>query len=227
MLRAMRSAIVLALVFVGSNAQAQTPPASSSRSAPATTADAGTVANAHAPTPFQVAINRGVEAYRRREYDAAVTAFREAAGVDARSALPQLYLGYVANARGDAATALGAYREALRLAIAANDDLNHARALAAIAAAQESATRWSDARTAWQESSAFGDTHAQVSQPVIGRSRVEAIGRRETLAQEYQPVHDRIEERLRVNASGQNQQAPAGTTPATTTPATGTRTPGR
>lgn len=171
-------------------------------------------------TPLQAAINRGAQAFHDRQLDAAATAFRESAGRDARSPLPQLLLGAVAQAQGNAANALGAYREAARIAQAEGDDASRGRALAAIAGVHEAQQRWDDARNAWLEYTTFADAHAQSTFPAVGRARTEAIGRRATLETEYAPVRERIAERLRINASGQNQQAPAGTAVAPVAPGT-------
>ncbi len=187
---------------------------------PATTpaAPAAAAANTHQPTPFDAAIMRGATAYHDHNLNAATTAFREAATANARSPLPQLYLGFVAQARGDAATALGAYREAARIAQAEGDDRNRARALAAIANVNESQNRWDDARNTWAEYATFADAHAQVAFPAVARARSETIGRRGALETEYAPVRERIAERQRINASGANQQPPPGTSVAPVAP---------
>lgn len=210
---AMRLALALTLALLPSTALAQTARARPAAPTPAAAAAPATPAatNAHQPTAFDAALARGADAYRERRYDVAATAFREAAQANARSATPQLYLGYVAAARGEAATALGAFREAARIAQAEGDARNRARAMAAIAAVNESQGRWDDARNTWTEYVTFGDAHAPETYPSVARARTEAIGRRGALEQEYAPVRERIAERQRINASGQNQQAPAGT----------------
>lgn len=217
----MRFVIALALALAPSAALAQNTNQSARPATPATAPAATTPAanaEAHQPSPFDAAISRGSAAYHDRNFDAAATAFREAAQANNRSALPQLYLGYVAQAQGQAATALGAFREAARVAQAQGDDRNRARALAAIANVNEAQGRWDDARNTWSEYSTFADAHAQETYPAVGRARSEAIGRRGTLETEYAPVRERIAERQRINASGQNQQAPAGTSVAPVAP---------
>lgn len=212
---AMRLLAALLVTLAPLTAAAQTAPPTRPAATAATPARPGAPAaapaSAHEVTPFQAAINRGAQAFHDRQLDVAATAFRDAAGRDARSPVPQLLLGAVAQAQGNAANALGAYREAARIAQAEGDDASRARALAAIASVQEGQQRWDDARNAWQEYTTFADGHAQSSFPAVGRARTEAIGRRATLETEYAPVRERIAERLRINASGQNQQAPAGT----------------
>ncbi len=213
----MRLALALSLALLPSAALAQTARAQPAAPTPAAPAAAAT-ATAHQPTPFDAAVARGADAYRERRYDVAAAAFREAAQANARSAVPQLYLGFVAAARGEAATALGAFREAARIAQAEGDARNRARAMAAIANVNESQNRWDDARNTWTEYVNFGDAHAQETYPSVARARTEAIGRRGALEQEYAPVRERIAERQRINASGQNQQAPAGTAVAPVAP---------
>ena len=186
--------------------------------APAAAQPAAAPANAHEVTPFQAAINRGAQAFHDRQLDAAAAAFRDAAARDPRSPVPQLLLGAVAQAQGNAANALGAYREAARIAQAEGDDASRGRALAAIASVHEGQQRWDDARNGWQDYTAFADAHAQSTFPAVGRARTDAIARRASIETEYAPVRERIAERLRVNASGQNQQPPPGTVVAPVAP---------
>ncbi len=212
----MRFAFAIAFALLPSAALAQNAAQSARPATPATTTPAATTpvanANTHQPSPFDAAIARGAAAFHEHNLDAAAAAFREAAQANARSALPQLYLGYVAQAQGQAATALGAFREAARVAQAQGDDRNRARAMAAIANINESQGRWDDARNTWTEYATFADAHASETFPAVARARNEAIGRRGSLETEYAPVRERIAERQRVNASGQNQQGPAGAT---------------
>lgn len=210
----MRLVLSLALSLLSTEvlAQAAATPAAQAPARPVATSTATPTARTPREVPpFQAALNRGAEAYRQRQWEAAATAFREAAAAEARNPLPQLYLGYVAMGRGDAATALGMFREAARIAQAEGAHLDRGRALAAIAMVHESQNRWDDARNTWQEYSTFADAHPQVTFAAVGRARTEAIGRRATLDREYAPVRERIAERQRINAAGQNQQAPAGT----------------
>lgn len=195
-----RRALAICLLLSPLTARAQTPPS----------ADAGV---ARAPSPLQQAILRGVAGYERHAWDEAATAFREAARVDPASALPQLMLAYTAAARGDAASAQGFFREALRLATVASDDFNQGRARIGLAQLQESGAQWDPARLEWEQYVRFADGHAATVPPGLGRARMDALARRATVAQESEAVRQRIEERLRTNASGANQAAPPGTVP--------------
>ena len=76
---------------------------------------------------------------------------------------------------------------------------------------QEAQQRWDDARNTWREYTAFADAHASATFPAVGRARTDAIARRAAVETECAPVRERIAERLRSNASGENVQAPAGT----------------
>lgn len=192
----MRRALVIPLLLVSATVSAQTPP------------DAG--APARAPSPFQQALLQGAAAYQRHAWDEAMSAFREAARLDRDSPLPQLYLGYAAASRGDAASALGFFREGLRLATVAADDFNQGRARAAMATLQEAGAQWDPARGEWEQYVRFADAHAATVPAGVGRARMDAIARRTTVAQESEAVRQRIEERLRVNASGANQAPPPG-----------------
>ncbi|MBI5515072.1 MAG: hypothetical protein HY909_14950 [Deltaproteobacteria bacterium] len=171
-----------------------------------------TTSTGRGPSPYQAALNQGTDAYRRRDYTTAVTAFQQASALDRAAALPMLYIGYAQLARGDAATALGSFREAQRLATVGADDAMRARAMAALAATLESQLHWDEARVTWQDYATWGDSHAGVSFPATARARVEALQRRTTVTQAAEPVRQRIAERLRRNAAA--QPTPEGMAPA-------------
>jgi tetratricopeptide (TPR) repeat protein len=203
----MRTALTLAFSLVSLTASAQVRSVPTAPTAPSTAVPATTPARSgHEMTPFQAALFRGSEAYRQQQYDPAAVAFREAATLNARSAVPQLFLGYVARAKGESANALGRFREAARIAQAEGDDPNRGRALQAIASLYEGQGNWAEARTAWTEYATFGDAHPTVTYPAVGRTRIEVIGQRDTVEREVAPVRERIAERLRVNATNQAQQ---------------------
>lgn len=199
--------VALSLSLVPAAAAAQTPPAQTPPAAQ-TPAAGAPAAGPTRVTPFQAAMQRGVTAFQQSSWEAAATAFREAASADPRSALPVLSLAYVARSRDDAATAMAQCREAQRIATAEGDDVLRGRAMQCVAELEERAGRWDEARAAWQGYTVFADGHASATFPAVGRSRIEAIGRRATLAQEYAPVRQRIAERLARNASGADQQPP-------------------
>lgn len=156
------------------------------------------------PSAFEQGLQRGAQAFARRDYDAAMSAFRESVQADPRSPVPWLRMAAVARARNDDATALGNYREALRLAIEASADADRARALVGIADLDEAQGLWREAVGAWGVVAEFADAHPNVLSPAVPRGRIEVIRRRDVLDRECAPVRDRIAERLRVNASGAN-----------------------
>ncbi|MEZ4392566.1 MAG: tetratricopeptide repeat protein [Polyangiales bacterium] len=190
----MRTLVLALLLTAPAGALAQTAPAPAAR----------------APSPRDQSVLRGVEAYRRQAWDEATAAFREAARLDGASALPQLYLGYVAAARGDAGSAQGFFREALRLATVAADEPHQTRARIAMAQLHEAGGSWDQARAEWETYVRFADGHAATAPAGIGRARLEALTRRASAEQEGAAVRQRIEERLRANATGANQTAPPG-----------------
>lgn len=204
-MRALLKVMVTSLTLTaGGVAYAQTPP--SAAPAPATTA---APAPATAPSaPGQTALQRGLAAMVQHNTEAAMAAFREAVTADPRSGVAPLYLGLLARSRDDAATAMAQFREALRIATAEGDDATHARALAAQAELEERAGHWDQARSLWQQFVVFADGHSTVADGTVGRARIETIGRRGTLNTEYEPVRQRIAERLARNASGADQQPP-------------------
>jgi tetratricopeptide (TPR) repeat protein len=168
---------------------------------------------ARGPSAFEQSLRRGAEAFAHREYDAAMTAFRDAVQRDPRSPAPWLRMAAVSRARDDAATALGNYREALRLAIEAGADADRARALSGVAELDEAQGLWREAIGAWGVVSEFANAHAGITFGAVPIARIEAIRRREALDREYAPVRARIAERLRVNAAGGSPATPTPTAP--------------
>lgn len=156
----------------------------------------------HGVPPAQESRLRGDRAFLAHDLDGATAAYREAAQRDARSAAVQLRLASVARARDDAASALGMYREAARLAAEANDDWSRARALCGIAEVYEAQAQWRDASSAWAAVREFANAHSSTLFLGIATSRIEVIQRREQLERDYAAVRERIAERLRVNAAG-------------------------
>ncbi len=154
------------------------------------------------PPPFEQSLHRGATAFLQHDYDGAMTAFREAVQRDPRSPVPWLRMAAVSRARNEAATALGNYREALRLAIESSADADRARALVGIAELNEAQGLWREAIGAWGVVAEFADAHANLVSAAVPRARLEAIRRRESLDRENAPVRERIAERLRVNAAG-------------------------
>ncbi len=224
----MRLAAAFAVVLASAPALAQSPAHAPAATGSPAVSSSPPAATAHGPTPFVTALARGADAYHRRDYDTAMTAFREASTLDSQSPTPRLYIGYLQATRGDATGAMANFREALRLATVANDDQARARALTAVAILHEAQGRWDDARLAWQDDVAFADAHPPIAYPATARARMDAIQARAALDQQYAPVRQRIADRLRANASGATTTpgataaTPATATPATATPATAT-----
>ncbi|MFO0630855.1 MAG: hypothetical protein U0325_35230 [Polyangiales bacterium] len=202
----MRALPLIAALCVGRVAFGQAPPSPTPPSAP------------RAASPRDAALAQGIAAYRQQRWDAAVASFREAARLDGASAVPQLYLGYASAARGDAASARGFLREALRLATVAADEPAQARARIALAMLLEGSNDWDAARDEWEQYVRFADGHTAHAPAAPGRARLEVFTRRTTVAQDAEGVRRRIEERLRVNASGANQAAPPGMVPVPAAP---------
>lgn len=186
-------------------------PAAAMAQSPGSAPPAAVTPPTRGPSPFELSLHRGAEAFARRDFDAAMAAFRDAVQRDPRSPVPWLRMAAVSRARNEAATALGNYREALRLAIEASADADRARALIGIAELDETQGLWREAIGAWGVVAEFADAHASVTSAAVPRSRIEAIRRRESLDRDYAPVRERIAERLRVNAAGAAAPTPAPT----------------
>jgi Flp pilus assembly protein TadD len=185
----MRTLSLLALGIVllapAARAQSTTPAAAQT---PARTASAG-----------RQALVRAQAAYVARNFDEALTAFREAATHAPERAEALLGVGYTLSQRGDREGAVSAFREALQLSIAAQEVLPRVRALQAIANTFEGAGRWDEALTAWQEYVDFAERHPSYGTAAYGRSRIETIRDRQDLEHRYAPVRARIEERRSSN----------------------------
>lgn len=204
-MRAVHFSIAFVLFTAPTLAIAQSPSRSVSQ---APTSATQTPTAQHGVTPYTRAILDGIASHRQRDWAGALGHFRQAATLDPRSAEPLLFQGFTAVAQGEPATALEAFREAVRLATTAGAHREHGRALAAIATLQETQNRWSEARTAWQEYVTFADAHPEVTFGSVGRARIDVIRQRATRDESYESVRHRIEERRQLNASGATQEPP-------------------
>lgn len=150
---------------------------------------------------FAQALGRGHRAASGGDWQGATEAYNQAASMRAQSGEPQLFLGYVARARGQLGPALDKFRDAARLAAAAQgEDAVRAKALFGIAMVLEAQAQLPAARTAWQEYISFAESHASLATYVAsGRSRIEKIDRVDELARAYEEVRQRIAAREREN----------------------------
>jgi hypothetical protein len=172
-------------------------------------ADAGAPSGTRMAPPGQQALMRANTAYAARDWVAALTAFREAQGHAEQRVQATLGVGHCLAQQGNAEGALTAFREAgTASAQASAAPIDRVRALQAIATQLEAMGRWADALTAWTEWVTYADAHPTVSNPAIGRARVQAIQARDERDRTESQVRARTEERRRRNA-----QAPQGGQP--------------
>jgi hypothetical protein len=197
--RIVASALVLgALSSVPSLATAQARPSSNP--------DAGAPSGTRTATPGQQALMRGNTAYASRDWAAALTAFREAQGHAEQRVQATLGVGHCLAQQGNAEGALGAFREAATASAQPSaQPVDRVRALQAVATQLEAMGRWADALGVWQEWVTYAEAHPTVSNPAIGRARVQAIQARDERERVESQVRARIEERRRRNAQNPAQ----------------------
>jgi hypothetical protein len=151
------------------------------------------------------ALQRGHDAAKRADWQAANDGYAEAASIRPRSGEPVLFQAMMQRARADLPGALAKFRESARLAESTGqaEDGTRAKALLGIAMVLETQRQLAEARTAFQAYVSFAESHGSVTTfPATGRNRVQAIDRVDELDQAYREVRERIAARERENARG-------------------------
>lgn len=153
-------------------------------------------------------VRAGIEQLMGGNGDQALATFREALAMTPARPEAQYYIGEASRMAGSFEDAVNAFRQAAALAQSANEPRWQARALHGVASTLERMEgRLEEARTAWQEYTRFADSHSTVSDPSIGRARIQAIDMMNEQEQVYVQVRQRIEERERERAREEREGA--------------------
>ncbi|MEM9192807.1 MAG: hypothetical protein AAGF12_26770 [Myxococcota bacterium] len=155
--------------------------------------------------PYLVKVAEGVRAAVAGSHDGALAKFEEATREDPSRPEAYYHSGAVERIRRNLTEALQHFRDCIRTATG-RDDVIHARCLQAIADTLEmQEDGLEQAREAWQEYQRFADGHQMAADIEMGRARIQRIDM--VLEQErvYVDVRQRIADRERENASGNNR----------------------
>jgi tetratricopeptide (TPR) repeat protein len=147
-------------------------------------------------SPFWENLKRGDNAYVAREYDAAISSFREAIDLEPKNALGHYRLGEAHRAKGSLDEAEKAWKTGLRVVGA--DHVLRGKLLFVLADLAERRKAYAVAAKAWSDYGAF------VAQQPKARGYPKTAGERKKraeeyakLVEEYAAVRQRIEQRLK------------------------------
>jgi TolA-binding protein len=150
--------------------------------------------------PAISAISKGHAAYMARDYPGAIQAYQEAIAQDVTDPASYYFLGEAQIAGGSAVEADGSFANGLRY-VGSKDDWR-SKLLFVIADLRERQGKWSEAKKAWEEYGQFLATHPDAKgYAATATERVKVIDARADLDAKYAPVKQRIEQRLKENAS--------------------------
>lgn len=145
-------------------------------------------------------VQSGIQLLVSGDSSGAMTAFREAIGIDGNRPQAPYYLAAANRISGNLQDAVTGFERAADLA--ETEPRWRGRALQGVAQTLERMDgRLEDARTAWQAYVRFADSNAAVTLPQMGRARIQAIDIMVEQERAYGSVRQRIAERERENAS--------------------------
>lgn len=151
-------------------------------------------------SPSAGAIAKGHAAFMARDYPGAMSAYKEAIAQDGADPASYYFLGEAQIAGGSTVEADGSFAAGLRYA-GGKDDWR-AKLLFVIADLRERQGKWPEAKKAWEEYGQFVSTHPNVKgYAATATERVKVVDARVDLDSKYAPVKQRIEQRLKENAS--------------------------
>jgi tetratricopeptide (TPR) repeat protein len=151
-------------------------------------------------SPYAAALTKGHGAYMARDYPAAMQAYKEAIAQDGSDPLAYYFLGEAQIAGGSTVEADASFAAGLRFA-GSKDDVR-GKLLFVIADLRERQGKWPEAKKAWEEYAQFLATHPGVKgYAATATERVKVVDARVDLDAKYAPVRQRIEDRIKENAS--------------------------
>jgi TolA-binding protein len=146
------------------------------------------------------ALAKGHGAYMARDYPGAIQAYKEAITQDGSDPSGYYFLGEAQIAGGSTAEAEASFAAGLRNA--GNKDDLRVKLLFVVADLRERQGKWPEAKKAWEEYAQFLSTHPGVKgYSASATERVKVVDARVDLDAKYAPVRQRIEQRLKENAS--------------------------
>jgi tetratricopeptide (TPR) repeat protein len=147
-------------------------------------------------TSFADSLAAGDQAYRAKDFDAALTAYQQAQSAEPKNPSVPYRLGQVQIAKGDLKQAEAAYLAALKLAGADHAPLK-AKLLFVLADVRERMKSYNDALVDWTKYGSFAKEHADVKAfPQTAAERKKRLGEYDKLVSEYAAVKARIDKRL-------------------------------
>ncbi len=164
--------------------------------------DAEETADSEPPraSEYQLKVQDAIRRAKNRDYDSAREALSEAFEMEPSNPAAFYIAGEIDRIQANLPQALERFRSCVQFAGQTNEDRYRARCLQAMAETLERTEGELEAALeAWRTYVEFADAHRSVSNPEIGRERINAINAQMQQAAEYVEVRERIEERERFN----------------------------
>jgi tetratricopeptide (TPR) repeat protein len=150
--------------------------------------------------PSAAAIAKGHAAYTARDYPGAIQAYKEAIAQDGSDPASYYFLGEAQIAGGSTAEADASFAAGLRNV--GNKDDVRGKLLFVVADLRERQGKWPEAKKAWEDYAQFLSTHPGVKgYQATATERVKVVDAHVDLDTKYAPVRQRIEQRVKENAS--------------------------
>lgn len=174
-------------------------------SAPVLAQEGAASASSPGADAYTQRVQQGIEMLVAGDGAGASAAFRQAIALDESRPQAAFYLATIQRMGGNLEEALAGFRRSAELASSSGQPRWQARALSAVAMTLERMEgRVEEAREAWQEYTRFADAHPTIARPQLGRARLQAIDMMNEQEQVYFGVRERIAERERLAAEGQD-----------------------
>jgi tetratricopeptide (TPR) repeat protein len=152
-------------------------------------------------TEYVVKVRDAILRAKNRDYEAAFEVLREAFRMEPSNPMAFYYAGEIDRLQNNLPQAMERFRTCVQFAGRSDAPRYHARCLQAMAETLERTEGQIEAaREAWQTYVEFADAHRNVSNPEIGRERINAIDAQMQQAGEYVAVRERIQAREEENA---------------------------
>ena len=162
--------------------------------------EAETTERPHA-SEYIAKVQDAIRRAKNRDYEAAFETLRDAFRMEPSNPIAFYYAGEIDRLQTNLPQAMERFRTCVQFAGQSEEHRYHARCLQAMAETLERTEgELEAAREAWQTYVEFADGHRNVSNPEIGRERINAIDAQMQQAGAYVEVRERIAERERVNA---------------------------
>lgn len=184
----------------------ETPAAATGGTTAAQPADADADPDRPQASEYLVLIQNAIRRAKNRDFDAAMEQLRDAFRLEPSNAIAFYYAAEIDRLQHNLPQALERFRTCQGFAEQTSDDAYQARCMQGMAETLERTEgQLEQARLAWAAYVEFADAHRQVSNPEVGRARLNAIDAQMEQDGAYAAVRERIAAREQENAASREQ----------------------